>query len=208
MGCDAGAAQVSAPVLAPSKVLTPIQLVVVAILDNAHAFKWSVQGLGLLRLYIRDMGRLHIWTSRLSYGPHVSTIHDHSWNLRSEVVLGKLRNTKFMELPIEDHRGTPYWKHRIVTGYGARPVTTPEQVRLHGYPTHTYEPGDQYMQAAAEIHRTTYDDGTVTLMRRAADKDGEAHVFWPVGEQWGSATPRPATYEDIEIAVASVRRFL
>lgn len=195
-----------------------LQLAVIQILDAAvgqieHGQPlygdWSVQGFGVLRLYIRRIGRLHIWDSQLRY-PGVSMIHNHSWDLRSTVVFGELRNTKFLELPADDLRSgsEAYWKHRLLTGYKARVINGSEQVRLHKYPGKVYQPGEQYVQAADEIHLTETLDGTVTLMERNEDTNGEADVYWRVGERWGDATPRRATLDEVRSTILRALRWL
>jgi hypothetical protein len=153
--------------------ITALRLATICILDNAlsevnsgrtgfHGNEWSVQGFGMLRLYIRTIGRLHIWDSALRY-PNVSMIHNHSWDLKSTVVAGCIRNTRFTREPL---MGRKYVGQRLVTGYNTRMVTPIEDVRLLDWPAETYLPGDVYAQRAAEIHRTDATDGTVTIMAR------------------------------------------
>lgn len=192
--------------------ITALRLATIQILDRAltdneafhrrygndpHAWTWSVQGFGMLRLYIRQIGRLHIWDSALEY-PNVSKVHTHSWDLKSTVVCGCVRNTRFAEEQVIGHA---YKKHRLLTGYQARPVTEAVDTRLLSWPVETYFPGDVYAQHAHEIHRTDALDGTVTIMARNEDVNGEADVFWPVGCSWGTATPRQATPEEIRGSV-------
>lgn len=185
-----------------------LQLAVLQILDAAIGHldhdlplygDWSVQGFGVLRLYIRRIGRLHIWDGRLRY-PDVSLIHTHSWDLRSTVVVGRLVNTRYRESEIPGY-GHPYKRHRLLTGYQARPVSEAADVRLLPEPREVYGPGDVYAQAAHEIHRSEPEDGTITLMERREDVDGQADVYWPASCTWGTATPRPATGEEVRRTV-------
>jgi hypothetical protein len=188
--------------------ITALRLATICILDNAlsevnsgrtgfHGNEWSVQGFGMLRLYIRTIGRLHIWDSALRY-PNVSMIHNHSWDLKSTVVAGCIRNTRFTREPL---MGRKYVGQRLVTGYNTRMVTPIEDVRLLDWPTETYLPGDVYAQRAAEIHRTDATDGTVTIMARNEDEQGEADVFWPADCTWGTAKPRPATPDEAHAGI-------
>lgn len=177
----------------------PLQLAVLAILDKADQYEWSVQGLGMLRHYIRGQGRLHIWDSKLRY-PGASLIHNHSWDLRSTVVAGRLVNTRFQIDPVVGYK---FKTQRLVTGYKTHMVSQVEDVLLLPDPREIYLPGDDYVQTAKVIHQTEADDVTVTLMERTEDVDGEADVFWPAGESWVTAKPRPATL--VEIAETVVR---
>lgn len=52
------------------------KLFVKTILSNPENFKWSIQGLGMLRVYLSDEVRLHIWDSRFKV-PGVSPLHNH-----------------------------------------------------------------------------------------------------------------------------------
>lgn len=184
----------------------PLQIAVLQILDAAigqldHGQPlygdWSVQGMGMLRLYVRKIGRIHIWDSALRY-PGVSMLHNHSWDLRSTVVCGSLVNTRYEEFPL----GTPtHIRRTLVTGYNCEFVKPEEQVKLISGPREIYVAGDVYRQTARIIHRTDAEDSTITVMERNEDTNGEADVLWPVGTAWGTAKPRRATNNEIEAVV-------
>lgn len=188
--------------------MNPLRLLVTAILDNARQYTWSVQGFGLLRLYIRRVGRLHIWDSALRY-PNVSMIHNHSWDLHSTIIAGSLRNTRFYERQHPKPNWQPYMKQRLVTGYNSKMVTDPTLVYLLPEETEVYSanqapsiPARVYSQKASEIHLTDADDGAITLMHREEDNDGQADVYWSQGCSWGTAQPRQATQQEIRMTVA------
>jgi hypothetical protein len=181
--------------------MTPLQTAVIAILDRAPAYEWSVQGLGMLRLYIRDIGRIHIWDARLRY-PGVTLCHTHSWDLESTIVFGRIINERYKE--VVEGLGTcvpePFWRKRIQCGY-TFVETEPDQKVMLGMASYEnyYRPGDTYTQTANEIHRNLPDDGTVTLIQHQHDgENGEAFVYWPVGAQYGNAKPRPATPAEVK----------
>lgn len=171
----------------------PLQIAVLGILDNADKYEWSVQGFGMLRLYIRKLGRLHIWDSMLRY-PGVSMIHNHSWDLRSTIVAGELTNVIFSHNV--DH--VSFSGKRLVTGYQTHDVSELPTAILGVTSKQSYLPGECYSQAASLIHRTDAADGTITLMERQEDENGQADVYWPYGTEWGTAKPRPATTEEIK----------
>jgi hypothetical protein len=180
----------------------PLQLAVLQVLDTAHRSMvgdWSVQGFGVLRLYIRKIGRLHLWDRALQY-PGVSLVHNHSWDLRSTIVCGRIVNTRFEET--ESAIGHPYHGRRLLTGYQSRFVQNEFITTLLNQPREAYIAGDVYKQSAHEIHVTDPDDGTITLMERNEDTNGEANVYWPYGTEWGDAKPRPATADEIQSTIA------
>jgi hypothetical protein len=178
-----------------------VQTAVIAILDRPRAYQWSVQGLGMLRLYIRDVGRIHIWDSRLRY-PGVSPFHTHSWDLESTVVFGAMKNERLIEMPPDSPMGKLFWRKRLICGYDTREVSPPEKVILAVNSVEHYFSSDTYTQSANEIHQSIPKDGTVTLMRRVqGDHDGAASVYWPIDQEFGSAKPRDAKPLEIDAAV-------
>lgn len=185
----------------------PLQLAVLQILDAAvgqieHEQSlygdWSVQGFGVLRLYIRKLGRLHIWNSALRY-PGVSLIHNHSWDLRSTVVCGRLVNQRYEEWPFAPPTDPDlrYNRRRIMTGYDCHFVAPEDVVTLVRLPREEYFAGDIYHQTADVVHQSNPDDGCITLMERREDSDGHANVYWPANDSWGDAKPRLATRGEV-----------
>lgn len=164
------------------------------ILQNADKFEWSLQGMGMLRLYLTPLVRLHVWDSRYR-NDGVSMIHDHlQWSLHSTIIAGELRNRRYTMA----NSGEPtHMCGMLKPGYGCYFKDSPVPVRLLKAPVEQYRPGQSYRQTPAEIHETDAADGTVTLMRKVATDDDSARVFWPVGFEWGSAEPRKATPQEV-----------
>jgi hypothetical protein len=161
-----------------------------AILEQYRSYTWTVQGFGFIRTKIADVGRIHVWDSRLAV-QLVSTMHTHPWPLRSTIISGELINQRF-ELS-DDADGLPYLHSRLKTGEGGELIGEPASVRLACLAPELYVRGQVYQQAPDEIHRSIAQDGTVTLMERPQGPPlEEASVFWPDGTQWVSAEPRPA----------------
>lgn len=175
-----------------------------AILSNASAYEWSLQGMGMLRLHLPDNYRLHVWDSRFRVRG-VSMIHDHlQWGLHSTIIAGHLRNRQYVEA---DH-GAPYEFAVLKPGYGCFFKEEPKLTRLVLAGAIPYEPGQEYSQEPDEIHETDALDGTVTLMQKFPTDDESARVFWPAGTQWGSAEPRPATPDEVrEITTNALARW-
>lgn len=184
-------------------ITTPtLKALVGLILAQPFKFQWSVQGLGMLRLYVGKVGRIHIWDDRLE-APNVSKIHNHSWPLRSTIIAGTLRNQRYYETyNVADPQPNlqAYFKQRAITGFKFEFQGPPVLTMLLPRGLETYGPGDVYEQSPAEPHYTDADRGTITIMERPSDGDtGQADVYWPVNETWGSAVPHPATPEQIEM---------
>jgi hypothetical protein len=77
-------------------------------------------------------------------------------------------------------------------------VDEPVEVRLVPYNTETYGEGETYDEKAEEVHMSSPEDGTVTIVTRHFKEDRDhAWVYWQT-EEWNSAEPRPAT--DVEVA--------
>lgn len=175
-----------------------------AILTCATSYEWSLQGMGLLRLYLPGNIRLHVWDSRYR-APGVSMIHDHlQWGLHSTVIAGLLRNRRYVEAA----DGEAFMYATIKPGFGTYFKHAPLPVGLRSQPPEVYREGDAYSQAPAEIHETDAEDGTVTLMRKTPSSDESARVFWRAGAEWGSAEPRVATDDEVrDITQQALRRW-
>lgn len=175
------------------------------VLYNAHKFTWSLQGLGMLRLYLPNEARLHIWDKTFAY-PNASPIHDHAqWALQSTIISGRLFNTRYIECV----DGVSYNYAIFKAGFGTQQKTQQQQIKLQRQNNEEYGPGDTYSQNPAEIHETNSIRGTVTIMQKYPTIDGEtARIFWPVGEEWGSAEPRQATFAEVEAITTNALELL
>ncbi len=171
---------------------------VLSILQQWRYYEWTVQGFGFIRTKIQNVGRIHIWDSRLTIH-NVSTMHTHPWPLRSTIISGELINQRFVQVD-PHHNGMSYMRSRIATGEGGGLVGEPELVRI--FPENDpefYVAGCIYEQRPDEIHRSIPQDGCVTLLERPQGPPlEEAFTFWPAGLSWGSAEPKPIEQWQIE----------
>lgn len=180
--------------------LRPLQLTALSILDHSDEYEWRLQGFGMLKTYIRGLGRLHIWDSTLRF-PGVSLIHNHSWDLTSTVAAGLLVNQTYIE-SFTSVYSKPFETKQIIAGENPQDATPLRRVRLIDEVPQTYLPGDQYSQPGNVIHKTEARDGTVTIVDRLHDgPDGLADIYWPAGTQWGTAAGREARLDEVNRAV-------
>ena len=157
---------------------------------------WSVQGFGMLRTFFDKDKRwcLNIWDAALAM-PNVSTIHDHPWSFDSWIISGEFVNQRFIQY---NYNGELFEYAVIKTGEGGGPDGERGKTYLRAEPAERYLRGNKYHQDATEIHLSAYEDGTVTLNDRTRVGDDEhAHVFWPAGQEWVDAIPRPATETEV-----------
>lgn len=170
------------------------KLLVQKILESPTDLEWSVQGLGMLRLYLSKEVRLHIWHSDLK-AEDASVIHTHPWDFTSHIIAGQINNTILTEQG--GYSPIPHKRQQIFCGVGGGLIGDPEEVTLGVDSKHTYYEGDSYEEKAEEIHLSQALNGTVTIVeRRFKDDEDHAFVYWEEGE-WGSAEPRPA--ENVEV---------
>jgi hypothetical protein len=206
-------------------------LLVMRLLESPDRFRWTVQGLGMLRAYLSPSVRLHIWHSAFEV-PGVSSVHDHPWDFESEIVSGRLLNHRYGLVIQTEHGpvlrngvgdamgacadpGAPnYVMQPIRCGEGGGPDAACElgeagPCSLWKLSTTEYQAGDTYSQFARDIHNTVAVDGTVTLVTRRFKKDTEhARVFFPVGTEWVSAEPRNATVDERVTGLSAARKTL
>ena len=163
-----------------------------SILEAPLGRRWSIQGFGMLRLYLSPDQRIHVWSAEHRVAD-VSDVHDHPWHFRSDVIAGRMRNQRFREAG----EGQPYFGATIQCGAGARLVEPPRPVRLQAGPIEVYGPGESYAQRAQELHRSDPEPGTVTIITRTLAGDPEhARVYW-LGGEWVDAAPQPATDAEV-----------
>lgn len=79
-----------------------VKQILQASVKEPMAFQWSIQGLGMLRLYLSEETRMHVWSS-LGRISDVSPLHTHPWSFNSIVVAGKVINKRYK---IESGRST------------------------------------------------------------------------------------------------------
>lgn len=172
----------------------PTKTLVKHILRNARDYNWSLQGFGMLRLYLPDDTRLHVWDERYQV-PNVSLIHDHPWDFESVIVAGELHNTRYYKGPL--HQGSPMMERTIRPGEGFEILAEDVSCQLVACAVETYKEGARYLQAADEIHGSSYVRGTVTLVKRRRVGADVAKVYYPAGEEWVSGEPRKATEKEV-----------
>lgn len=192
----------------------PLRVLVMDVLRDWQRYTWSVQGFGMLRAYLSPRVRLHVWHSSLRV-KDVSDIHDHPWNLTSLVVAGRITDVSYrIKRSLHTILSAAQLDPRA-TFLGGRIECGPNPSRhgpssVCGYvlesTKESYEEGESYAHRFDELHATDYEDGTVTLCHRApvpgVSRD-HANVFWPVGKEWVSAEPRPATREEVQLTLSS-----
>src|SRR5579862_1681844 len=69
------------------------------VLAHAEAYPWTMQDIGLMGLRLDDRReyRLHIWDPSLCVGE--PPVHDHPFDFVSQIVAGKMVNTRYTEDP-------------------------------------------------------------------------------------------------------------
>lgn len=165
------------------------------ILKSPSSYEWSLQGFGMLRLYLSESLRLHVWDGRYTQnGVENSMIHDHPWGFDSLVLSGHMTNFLFEKCA--QGCGEVYQEQQIICGPGGCAVGEPLKVWLRLKDHKTLIPEQRYSQTAEEIHRSAPSPGCVTLVDRRFRSDRDrALVYWK-GERWVSAEPRPATQDE------------
>jgi len=172
------------------------KLLVETILKYPVVSQWSVQGLGMMRMYLSPEIRLHVWDSSLKV-PGASAIHNHPWDLDSLVVAGRYKQHRYSSpkygLVTEEFNCS-----LIKCGEEACVMEEPTKVMLAELALEVYRQDATYHQDKDEIHFSCPEDGTVTLVKRKFHEDRDhAKVFWRGSGKWVDAKPRQATVEEV-----------
>ena len=173
------------------------------ILINPLDYEWSVQGLGMMRTYLSEDKRLHIWHSALQT-PGASRVHDHPWHFTSLVVFGEIHQYRYIR---DINFGTPWKQQRIMCGEHGGVEGEPEIVRIRPADLEIYKKNDVYQQKAHELHDSIPVDNTVTIITRDYLEDlDHAYVLFPLDKEFVSAIPRPATRAEVLYITREVLR--
>lgn len=176
------------------------KLMAKAILGNATSYRWSLQGLGMFRLYLSQELRMHVWDPDFAF-PGASPMHTHPWDFTSYIVAGGIVNERYSQYNMDCKYGELYNKALLKCGEGGCMMDEKELVKLYCHQKTEHYEGQWYGQSAEEIHWSKPQRGTVTLVYREfrpdLDRD-HAYVFWPDGQEWGTAEPRAATHDEVQ----------
>lgn len=172
----------------------PLKRAVQSILEHSQDYKWSVSGLGMLRTYLDEETRIHIWDSSLLV-PGVTLLHTHPWSFESVVIAGSIQDHRMTKLkggPISD-RGL-YDEYYIRCGAGGGVKDEPRKVRLYAQASRAYGDGHRYEHDPEDIHCTGFQEGSVTMVKRKFREDRDsAYVYAPAGEPFGNANSHPVS---------------
>jgi hypothetical protein len=165
------------------------------VLENPSHYEWEVQGLGMLRTYLANNVRLHIWNDWLRI-KNVTPIHNHAWDLESTIVAGSIVNIIYFIMPSP---GAVIYKRRTIdTNKGI--VLAEDTCGLREVSREYYTEGQQYNQQWYEIHQSIPSDGTVTIIERKNPRNQKtADVFGPAHLPFVSAAPREAHSAEITV---------
>ena len=166
----------------------------IEILTNPLEHEWSVQGLGMMRTYLNEEQRLHIWHSALQI-PGASRVHDHPWHFTSKILFGAIKQQRYIR---DNAFGTPWKQQRIMCGEHGGIEGEPETVKIRTGEIETYWEGQTYRQEAHELHDSFPINGTVTIITRDYLEDlDHAYVLFPLDQEFVSAIPRPASRAEV-----------
>jgi hypothetical protein len=187
---------------------------VVQLIARSLITDWSLQGLGMFRMYLSKKVRLHVWAPSKFAVENVSTIHTHPWDFTSTVIAGAITDVVYSDEPvivggIAQTEHATHHKQQIVCGPGGGVSGDASWVKLFMRMRCEYKANQSYQRRANEIHESCPKDGTVTIIEREFHEDSEhAYVYYPYKKSWVSAEPRPATSDEViamkEIAARSL----
>jgi hypothetical protein len=162
------------------------------ILETALERQWSVLGFGKMGTNVSSNAKLHIW-DRTLLNPRIPAVHSHSFNLKSFVLAGKVRNMRLLEV----EKGEEWNKINVSTA--GKPTSDPCKAFLAERVPEVYMEGERYGQSADEVHLSSPDDGTVTLVEwEFCPFPRHMNVYWRGKSPWTDAKPRRATEDEIK----------
>ncbi len=174
---------------------TVSKALVFTILRHAEDFPWRMQDIGLMGLRLDDRReyRLHVWGPSDTEGD--PPIHDHPYDFSSKIIAGELTNTRY----VEELAGDEYVRFRY--SLPAEDQRQSDTVRLSAAPEILAE-GGEYGQLAHELHASSQQPGTVTVIRCSWAEPRELTVCFRDEGSWRSGQARDATREEIKAFTA------
>jgi hypothetical protein len=174
------------------------KLAIHKILEQAHAYPWQLQGMGMFRLYLSREVRLHVWDMRFTV-EKVSTLHTHPWNFTSYVLSGAITDRVYRVATLGPEPKDPtHYEQQIVCGPGGGVAGDKHPVCLESIGDTTWPAGSAYTRYAKEVHESLPKSGTVTLCHRRFLEDTEhANVYFRLDREWVSAEPRDAKPDEV-----------
>ena len=117
--------------------------------------------------------RVHVWSPQtLSFRDEFAQVHDHTWNLESHILAGRIHNYVF-DLA-EASAGEQVWLHdykRDEIVKGAHRV-----ILRHRY-DEVLNPGGSYALPAGTVHSTSVAPGTITLVKSIPTTHSVARII-------------------------------
>jgi hypothetical protein len=129
-------------------------------------------------------GRFHVWPDNdsLPRQETVNTIHDHKFDMRSEIVCGLLGQVRYdvglagVNLPWEIYVAKYSCRHQsVLHASGVR-------VNVHACPVTFYGPGEVYVQPAGTFHDTQARGLAATIMTKTGEHEHDPRVLCLVGQ--------------------------
>ena len=173
---------------------------------------------GFIQLYVDDLTRLHVWPWPLMAGerPDASPLHDHTWSMRSVVLVGSIIQSVWT-VGLE-HGGQPthsVWQSAPGGRHHESPLEdTGVLVKADLRGEFIIPEGAEYEQSAFTFHTTGWNELTVTMMRKgSADAGPSCRVLVPYGSEPAEETwdryrhPDAILWDWIDIGLTEARRF-
>lgn len=137
---------------------------------------------GFIQLKLTEGRRMHFWHPEIPRQKVGSPIHDHIFEMSSEILLGTLYHCQIDALP--DHNGYyMIWRAEPVRDTETTLVSTGERVRADRLPEQQLDPGDSYLFPAFTFHLTRDAMPAVSVITKTQEFDGKPRVLVRAGEQ-------------------------
>ncbi len=160
-----------------------------ALLRASRSGTWHPTGFVVLRLHSDAAGdlRLHVWPSAARrYGDPRWPIHDHTWNLSSEVLCGTVTSRDYTVT--DDPNGEAcLYAVDYASARDSALIRSERFVRVVPTPPRTLRPTEPYEVAAGDFHASEVDPGDLAATLVATRLTDRPHP-WVVGPSDGPAT--------------------
>lgn len=152
---------------------------------------------GFIQLWMHDGRRMHFWHPEIPRQKVASPIHDHIFDMWSEVLLGRLVHTE-VETILDSDGYYNVWVVRSTRDSETVLENTGRRVRAEYKPSQILMAGDHYAFPAESFHVTRDSNPCVSIITKGKTYPGSPRVLVPYGTEPDNEFERDA-FEPFEL---------
>lgn len=137
---------------------------------------------GFIQLKLLGGLRMHFWHPEIPRQRVYSPIHDHVFDMASEILLGRLCHCE-IEVIVQPDGYYMIWEAVPTRDSETTLMSTDVRVRAERHMEQEFRPGDHYTFGAFSFHATRDSEPAVSVIRKKQTYQGRPRVLVPAGSK-------------------------